>query len=349
VRKPVRLGHADARVGRRQLALGHANVRPARQHVAGVADRQRRVDRMKSLRRKVDAQLARSFTEQHGQPERVRLRLGLQRRQLRLDRGQARAGAGHILIRAGADFRAAFDQLERIAQVVDIAARDIDAQLGAAQIEVMPRHFGEQRDLRILQRRGARFGIGARGFHGSTNAAEQIQLPAGVETGLVGRDGFGRAGEAGLLFAAAGVARLRLNVRHLLRLRGTKLRPRLVQPCQRDLQIGAVFCGALDQCVERGIVELRPPVGLKIPRRLLRGIDALQRHRLFNRTVIVRADGDAAGEEQRARKSAQTEKRSHLSVPRKRERAVPRDAPCARRGGPCCFRSSGGSAHRTAA
>ena len=146
----------------------------------------------------------------------VGVRLRLQHRQLRFHRAQPGIGAGHVLLRAGTDVRTRTNQPQRLALVVDVALGHIDAQLRAAQVEVITRDFGEQRHLRILQRRGARFGLRAGRFDRAAHAAEQIDLPAGIEAGAIafGRHAIG--GETRLLAAAALVVDIRSDGRPLV-------------------------------------------------------------------------------------------------------------------------------------
>ena len=106
----------------------------------------------------------------------------------------------------------------------DLIAPTVPAFERAAQVEVVARHFGEQRDLRILQRCLAGIGIRTRGFHRAAYATEQIELPRRIETRLVLVDGGALVGEAGLLLAAPRIRRTGLDVGDLLRLRRTQRR-----------------------------------------------------------------------------------------------------------------------------
>ena len=84
------------------------------------------------------------------------------------------------------------------------------AGLGAAQLQVVPRHLGGDGDLGEAQVRAGGLGVGAGGGHLVADPAEQVDLPGGVEAdvglSLMFSRRIGR--EARRLFLAAGVGRV---------------------------------------------------------------------------------------------------------------------------------------------
>ena len=75
---------------------------------------------------------------------------------------------------------------QRLALVVDVALRDGELRLLAAQLEVGARHLGGHRYLGIAQRRPPRPRPAALlRLHVAAHAAEEVQLPEGIEAGLV--------------------------------------------------------------------------------------------------------------------------------------------------------------------
>ena len=97
-----------------------------------------------------------------------------------------RLGARGVELIAPARLQASARQLQRIELVVGIALGERQLILQSAQDEIVARHFGDDADARILQRRPARADIGARRLDVAPHAAEQIEFPQAVESRLRG-------------------------------------------------------------------------------------------------------------------------------------------------------------------
>ena len=186
----------------------------ARQHVAGVADRQGRGDRREALRRR----------------RRCRARPGARRAARRAGirwrwPGSAAAAAapaprrggpraGHVLLRRRRRPAGALGRCTVCLLVLDVAT--VSSELWRRAVEVVARDFGQQADLGVVQRGFAGAEIGAGAPPPTAHAAEQVQLPRRIEAGLVGVDGAALVAEAGLLAAAAGVVRVGVDRRQLI-------------------------------------------------------------------------------------------------------------------------------------
>src|SRR3546814_13925198 len=81
--------------------------------------------------------------------------------------------------------QARVDQAQGLALVVGVLAGHAQALLQAAQVEVGARDLAHDRHLRRLEIGGAGRGTGAIGFDPAADAAEQVQLPAGIDAGAV--------------------------------------------------------------------------------------------------------------------------------------------------------------------
>ena len=86
---------------------------------------------------------------------------------------------------APAALQAGDGQSERLALVVGVARGDRELMLSAAQLEVVARDLGQQAHQDIVQ--GSLSGITLRGagFDGAAHTAEEIELPEGIEPGVV--------------------------------------------------------------------------------------------------------------------------------------------------------------------
>ena len=98
---------------------------------------------------------------------------------------------------------APFGDLQGLALCRQIVARDLQPRLIAAQLHIVERHLGGERDLRAVQVGLCDAGIGLRCFVRTAQAAEHVDFPGGVESGIEQRAaGTGTGGGAAL--AAAG-------------------------------------------------------------------------------------------------------------------------------------------------
>ena len=122
------------------------------------------------------------------------LRLG----EARLEAGDLRqrlfAVAARLLHILGADetgLSAELRELERLGLTCEVGAGDAEADLEGPDLDVVPRHFGDQRDSGIVEAGHRRFLVGLGRLDAAAHAPEHVQLPARVEadTELVARDG----------------------------------------------------------------------------------------------------------------------------------------------------------------
>ena len=79
-------------------------------------------------------------------------------------------------------------RFERLALISEVRARDAQALLRAAQLEIVARDLGRDEHLRVAQigRRGV--GVRGRSLDAAAHAAEQIELPERREPGVVALD-----------------------------------------------------------------------------------------------------------------------------------------------------------------
>ncbi len=158
-----------------------------RRQVGGIAERQRLGIRRGIARFQQRVQCIRALAQQHRQAM-LTLHFGhFQQRNVGLDRLQPRAAALHVQPAAAPSSHRASVRRLGVAQVSAACAWLPRALLGAAQLEVVARHFarppspGRSARLSCSAPRPARASFG-----GTALAAEQVQLPAGIEAELVG-------------------------------------------------------------------------------------------------------------------------------------------------------------------
>ncbi len=179
------------------------------------------------------------------------------------------------------------------------------------------------------------------------DAAEEVDLPGGVEADVRLLDIGGSGGEARRLLAAARIGGFGGDVRRQVELAAAEQRPRRLDPVQghAEVEIGAE--AADDQGVQLRIAE-RPPPGR---RRRLAGVQARigrrQGHRRLRRGVVSRPDAPDGRkrwgryEARRGGGEQQTGEACHelspcsaglIPPPGRLASAAPREpAPCARR------------------
>ncbi len=126
-------------------------------------------------------------------------------------RGKLRLRARRVEFRAAAGIESNLRELERGLLVRDVAARDVELQLLAAQLEVGARDFAGDDHLHVLQRGFLGAELGLAGFEPAAHAAEEVEFPERVEAGVVelsiargaGQDALVRRARLGV--AAAGI------------------------------------------------------------------------------------------------------------------------------------------------
>ena len=112
-------------------------------------------------------------------------RAGFQQRDAGLDLLELGTAALDIQLAAGAQVAAGFGQAQGVVQVGQGLLGDGNPLLRTAQQEVIARHFGGNADLHVLQAGLLGFQVRARGLGTAAQAAEQVQLPGGVEAQAV--------------------------------------------------------------------------------------------------------------------------------------------------------------------
>ena len=268
------------------------------QQLAGIAQRQRLGKCRHVVRRKHGGQRFRTLAQQNRQAI-ARLRFGhFQQRDIGLDRLQPGATALHVQLAAGAQLPARLGQLLRIAQVDQGVLGHRDALLRTAQLEVVACHLGGDQYLRIGQVGLLGVQVGARGFCCTALAAEQIQLPAGIEAELVAFTEHPLPTQLRIGLLAAVVAAARGNVRGLVETAFDEHRTGLADAGHGHAQVQVIRQCTVHQFFQHRIIELRPPAGHRrgsAEHRLLR---PLQHHRVLHRRLVVRADADTARQHQ---------------------------------------------------
>src|SRR5262249_42112018 len=137
-------------------------------------------------------------------------------------------------------------EIERLALILEVRARDREALLRAAQLEIVARDFCRDQHLRVTQARVGRAGFGAGGFHAAAHSAAQIELPQRRETDFVALDVEPLVAETGLLPIAFAVRDLRGHVRPARALGGAELRASFGDARGCDLQIEVAAQSARD-------------------------------------------------------------------------------------------------------
>lgn len=250
----------DLRGGRGQPAFGAAHIRTLTQQAGGVAQRQRACERRHAACHQGGIQRIGLLPQQHRQTMAVLRFGGFQQRNIRFDRLQPRQAALHIQLAAGAQVPARLREFLGVAQIGQGALGDVELLLGAAQLEVIARHFRGDGDLHVLQVGLLCIQIGACGFRRATLATEQVQFPGRIQTerGLLGKEAL-VAGDHLLLLAAIEAA-LCGDVRGLVETALHKHRACLLHPRHRNAQVVVGEQRIAHQLFQHRVVELRPPV-----------------------------------------------------------------------------------------
>src|SRR5581483_7604350 len=203
-REEIRDGHSNESRGRREVALGGANVGATPQQLFRRADRHDLRQRRQLMR---GAQYAR---------QRIRVAPGqdteavngagdggLQGTDGRERRAELGLRARHVEIGSAARLELRLCERQYLLLVLDVGAGYGQLSLLTAQLEVVACDLGDDRHLRIVQVGHLAFQLGIACLDAAAYAAEEIELPRGVEPGVI---------ELARIRAAAGI----LDGRHAL-------------------------------------------------------------------------------------------------------------------------------------
>ena len=178
---------ADARRGRMNVGLGLADVRPSAQQIRWHAGRhRRRRGRDGGCGCQLGNQVGRLVTQQDA--DRVD-RLPGRRLQSRDHGGGGRhlgVGVGDVQAAHEPAFEPLAGQPGALLLRGQVLPCDVDPLLKGAQFDVIARHLGRQRHQHIPATLDGGLQIGIGGLDAASDAAEDVQLPAGVEAGIVG-------------------------------------------------------------------------------------------------------------------------------------------------------------------
>ena len=138
-------------------------------------------------------------------------------------------------------------------------------RLLAAQFEVGAGDFRGDRDLGVAQRGLGPLDLRALRLDIAAHASEEIELPVGIEPGVVEARVEGCARETlHLREALVGVTAGHGDRGRKVELRLATLGARLDEVAERDAQVMVGFQGLIDQPVERVIAEARPEPCLRV-------------------------------------------------------------------------------------
>ena len=94
---------------------------------------------------------------------------------------------GRIQLRRTAGIQPRLRQLQRVGLVDDVALGYFELRLLTPKLEAGPSDFRDDRDLRVAQTCLSTLHLRRLGLDPTTNLSEEVQLPGGIETGLVVR------------------------------------------------------------------------------------------------------------------------------------------------------------------
>ncbi len=168
------------------MPLRPANVRPPPDHIAGIADGhhpRRHRHGPGFFEHRIDGT---GFAgDQHRDLVQGLVDLRLKLRRLRGGRLELGAQAFNVERRGGPAGQALLAEADRLALECCRLLGQCKAFLGAAQGHVGLRHFGRDLHLRVGHGRFCCLALGGGLLDGALLAAEDIDLPGGVETGVV--------------------------------------------------------------------------------------------------------------------------------------------------------------------
>jgi hypothetical protein len=148
------------------------------------------------------------------------------------------------------------DDLQAVVLNGEIVARDLQARLGLAQVEIGEGDFGDEAALHVRERGGAAFRGQPGGLGGAREAAENVRLPARIEPGLEIASGKAIALDR-FLAADRGAG---VELRQSRALGGVERGAGGAQPRPGGVEIVVPLDGAVDERGEQGIVEAGPPL-----------------------------------------------------------------------------------------
>ena len=91
----------------------------------------------------------------------------------------------HVQVTGKSSLKTHLRQFQRVFLRLQISARHGEPALKATQIDIVPGHFTEQRYENVAPVFHCRFDGGIRGLDAPAHPAKHIDLPIGVETGLI--------------------------------------------------------------------------------------------------------------------------------------------------------------------
>ena len=110
---------------------------------------------------------------------------GFQGWDLRTSLFQIGAGLLHIQSAGQTSLCAPLSELQGFGLGSGISLGDLQPGLETAQLHVVKRDFGDERNLHVVQAGFAGFQIGLSGFLATSKPAEHVRFPTGVEASVV--------------------------------------------------------------------------------------------------------------------------------------------------------------------
>src|SRR5207245_1815482 len=319
----------DAGGGGGELALGDADIGPPAQEPRRITDRAD-LRQLRKLPRRSQQVIERVglATREHRQAVNGARDLSLERSDRREGGGKLRSRAGGVELGAAPGLESRFCELQGLALVVDVAPRDCKLRLRAPELEVRARHLRGHRHLRIAQGGFRALSLGALRLDSAAHAAEEIELPEGIEARVVEArverptrravDG----SETLIGVAARGGDRGR-EIEACL----APYCARFHEPSEGDAQVVVRPERLIDEPVQRVITELGPELRLRVRAGVRAALGARELRRGWRSGLLVvrahRAAGEPRGEgeerdrypESRGRRAALQLAVSHEEAP----------------------------------
>src|SRR5438309_484103 len=201
--------------------------------------------------------------------------LSLEVRDARPRLGERRLRARHLEQRTDPPHVAPTEEVEGVLERDPRALRDLELAVELEQLEVGLRHVAHQREQHAAPRRLGGEIIRTRGLGGAPDTAPDVDLPGEVERAEEGVEGHvpRAAGHAGYEGALADRLPLIAHLRKHVGTRDGDLVARLLDARRRRPQIVAAAERLLDERLQGGVAEDRPPRGVcergRIPRTAL--------------------------------------------------------------------------------
>ncbi len=262
----VRLGDTDACALGPGIELRPADVGPPAQQVCRNTDRNLAgSDRDRVHPAEHGAHLAGRASEQSAERVLCLAQTRLQERDSRLGAAQQGFGLTHVELGGGAVAKQDIGDLEAALLDGDVLPRDGQPLLEGSYGDVYGRDLGGERDQKgvVIGDRGKQIGVGR--LDRATEPAPEIGLPGNTEIDAVIPVVEIADGRVGAILAAAVVDSRRVDAL-VLRIESShgdaQLGARLEDAQARDLQRQILPVCRLDQPIEHGIVECRPPLAV---------------------------------------------------------------------------------------